>query len=238
MKTPPELAAATRLALVALLVSLGFSRPSYSALPASGNIGQALIAYRYLVAGFPNEFLISPRPTATSSERDVEALGKGLGLLHCDVRRRLAMSTDSILIPYSEAERWLVLFQERDGTAGSWLVVIQLPNDSQRALVILSSLGPSQTTAFWLRATQQGYAAQLIYDSFKKGTIDNLKWSMIGAASAMKIERNGELLLKELVEPGVGAEPCLVERGRLFRINLSTGRTSFVAPGKMRACNR
>lgn len=234
MKIPSNITAVT----AALVISLSSLVPSCFAQPASGDTAQELVAYRYLVARFGNTFLSRElHPPTTPLELQMEALGETLGSLHCDVRRRLAMSTESILVPSSDAERWLGLFKSRH-TAGSWLVVIQLSETSQHVLVILSSLGPAQTTVFWLEPTEQGYGVSLLYDSFKKNTISSPKWGMMGAASGVKFENNRELLLRELVEPGSGADPCLVEWGRLFRINVSTGRMQLVSPGKTPTCKR
>ena len=235
MKIPSNIAALPA-ALVILLLLLA---PSCVAQPATGDTAQELVAYRYLVAWFGNTFLSRELHSPTTPlELQMEALGKSLGSLHCDIRQRLAMSTESILVPSSDAERWLGLFKSKH-IVGSWLVVIKLPETaSQRVLVILSSRGPAQTTVFWLEPTGQGYGVSLLYDSFKRDTISNPKWGTIGAASGVKFENDRQLLLRELLEPGSGADPCLVEWGRLFRLNLSTGRMELVSPGKTPPCKR
>lgn len=212
--------------------------PACCATTASDDIAQALIAYGYLAERFPDDFLLPNSRPATRLTKDMRALGKALGSLHCGVRKRLAMSHSSLLIPMSLAGQWVDFPRSGKDTSDSWILVIpfQAPK-KQRALVILTGMGPAQTTVFWLAKNQNAYVTNLLYDSFNKGEISNLKHEMIGEVSRVKIEKNGNILLKERVAPGSGPNPQLSPIGRVFRLNPAT-RTMILISSRTRKTTR
>jgi hypothetical protein len=199
---------------------------------ANQDAAQALITYGYLVEWFPDDFLLHTGPT-TALTREMDTLGNALNSLGCDVTNRLAFSHDALLVVPSSDGRWVELPKPTKNSLFGWLVVIRFPQaDSQRVLAVLTGQGPADTTVFSLEAGREGYVAKLLYDSFKKNKISNLNYEMIGAISGLRLESSASLLLKELVQPGSGPREQFAV-GRVFRLNLSTGRMELISPGTL-----
>jgi hypothetical protein len=98
-----------------------------------------------------------------------------------------------------------------------------------KTLVIFSDEAPGQTTVFWLEKSSGGYAARLVFDSFKKGKVRN-EWTTVGAVTSVKFLDGNQLLLKDQGEPGVGP-PKFRRIDRVFRLDLSQASVTLVSPG-------
>jgi hypothetical protein len=196
----------------------------------SNEVAQATIAYGFLVSHYPNEFLVAPEPTIRAAQ-DMKDLGNALESLHCDIPTRLAFPHSAIMVPPSLADRWLGFpSAAKNRSVGGWLFLIgPLGSASQRFLALLSSAGPARTTVFWLDKGKSGYVTKLIYDSFKKNELGR-ETTMIGRTTKVRLGKNNDILVKELVEPGSGPQRWQFATGRVFRIDLSQGTITLVLP--------
>ena len=221
--------ASSRFLLTCILAGGLCSALSFGANEPQG-VAQAVVAYGFLVSHYPNEFLVASEPVAPLGA-EVKILRVALDSLHCDFPERLAFPHDAIIVPSTLAHRWLTfpMTRARPPVRG-WLFLINAPGDaSQRVLVVYSSGGPSRTTIFWLERARSGYATKLVYDSFKKP--GNSKEIMIGRAGGIKLGPKDDIFVKELIEPGAGPPGVEFRVGRLFRIDLSSGKVALVGPG-------
>lgn len=210
---------------------LGLMPVSAAAVPGQRSLPQTVITYGFLRWDYVDLDKLFASDTRLPVIRDLQALDAAVKSLDCDVPVRLAMPHKALILPSSPKDLWFG-FKRLEGRSSpyrGWLFVTEpAQGGSQRVLVVLSSASPDRTTAFWLEHTEAGYAVRLLYDSMKKGRITNAA-TIMGAATEVKIEKTGGILLKDSGEPGVGPRE-FVRTGRIFRLELSQGAVSLVSP--------
>jgi hypothetical protein len=236
-KTKSLVVAATSLVIAwVLILALPVVAPAQNrASTPSGSgegISQAVVAYGFLRW----DYLEFDRLLATTSglglAADLASLDKSLDSLHCDVPKRMAGPHKVLILPPLPNTQWFGF--ERPGGRNSpergWLFVTQPFGASpQRVLVVLTSASPEQTSVFWLEHGNEGYTANLLFDSFAKGQISN-DTTVVGAATFISFEGENTILLKDWGEPGIGP-PEARRRGRIFRLDLKSGAVTLVSPG-------
>jgi hypothetical protein len=218
---------------LASVLGLSLALPPGLAAPEKGNLSQLLVAYGFLISHYPDEFLLGRQP-GTRLARDMKALNHALDSLGCDVPTRLAFPHRDLIVLSSSAAQWAgfpggVGSPPEEGT----LFVIQAPpTASHRNWVVLSSVAPEETTVFWVEADKQGYATGLVYDTFKKGEVKNVRKTAIGAVAWVSIGQDGGILLREWAEPG-SRGGHMGEAGRVFQVGFLSGDVSLKSPGKL-----
>ena len=186
---------------------------------------QAIVTYgflRYDYFGFDQLIASNPNLAVAKYLKSLDAALESLG---CDLRTRMAPPHKLLALPSFPLGQWVGFPSSPKNSLGRWLFVMERPQTHQRgALVIFSDEGPGQTTVFWLEKSSGGYAAKLIFDSFKKGKVSNT-WTVVGAATSIKFQDQNQLLLMDRGEPqeAPGAK-------RVFRLGLSQGSVTLVSP--------
>lgn len=205
----------------------------------SRELAQALVTFGYLAEWFPDYYVkVPPRALPTPLAQQRNAMRAALGSLHCDIMHSLPMDHESVILPHSLEGHWVALPAPPGGIDGRLFVIEAARELPQHVLVVLATEAPYETTVFWFGQNAQGYTAKLLYDSFKKWRVVNLSEEMMGTTTAVKLTESGNLMLRELVEPGSGADPCLVAHDRIFRLDLKSGKMYLAAPGWMPKCKR
>lgn len=218
--------------LVACLLIWALPLASRTASSGVRNVSQAVVAYGYLRWGYLDLDKLFASNTDLVAVQDLKALDAALKSLDCDVPTRLASPHEAIILPSSPVSEWVGFPRPegRNSPDNGWLFVTQSVRPApQRVLVVFSSASPEHTTVFWLEEADTGYVAKLLYDSFKKGKISNAT-TVMGAATEVKIEKSGDVLLKDRGEPGVGPHE-FARTGRVFRLDPSQETTALVSPG-------
>jgi hypothetical protein len=194
------------------------------------NPSQAVVTYgflRYDYLSFDQVIASNPNLAATKKLKSLDA---ALGSLDCDLRTRMAGPHKLLALPSFPVGRWVGFPGSSKNSIGSWLFVVETPDARQhKTLVLFSNEAPGQTTVFWLEKSSGGYAAKLVFDSFKKGKVRN-EWTTVGAATSIKFLDENHLLLKDHGEPGVGP-PEFRRINRVFRLDLSQASVTLVSPG-------
>jgi len=192
--------------LVACLLIWALPLDSRTASSGARSVSQAVVAYGFLRWDYLDLDKLFASNTDLAAVQELKALDAALKSLDCDVSTRLASPHQAIILPSAPVSEWIGFPRPegRNSPDKGWLFVTQSSGTgSERALVVLSSASPERTTVFWLEDTGTGYAAKLLYDSVKKGKVSNAT-TMVGAATQVRIEKAGDVLLKDWGEPGVG----------------------------------
>jgi len=200
--------------------------------PSGRSLSQAIITYGYLRWGYDDfDRMLASSPNLPLA-KNLKALDAALESLGCDVGTRMAEPHEALILPPLPFDQWIGFPRAggRNSSEEGWLFVTQpIGTSPQRVLVVFSTASPEQTTVFWIEETNEGYAAKLLFDSFKKSKISN-DTAQVGAATSIRFESDNLLLLKDWGEPGVGP-PQLTRVRRVFRLNLSTGVVTEVSSG-------
>lgn len=223
-------ARSSRFILAACVLTLALAPVSRPASSESRSLSQEIITYGFLVRHYPDNFLLASEPATTQLERDMRALGSALNSLGCDVPKMLAFPHRATIVPSSATGLWLSFPPRRDVPSQEGLLFVVESTSSQRTLVIFSRMGPDETTIFWVEEAKEGFSAELLYDSFKKGKISNAPNTNIGAITAVSLEKSHDILLKEWAEPG-SRSGQMGEMSRVFRLDLSRDAVTLVSPG-------
>lgn len=225
-------AASRSLLLAACALTLALAPVARTAVPEKRSLSQAIVAYGFLRGDYLDLDKLFASDASLPVVQNLQALDSALKSLDCDVPTRIALPHKALILPSSPMEQWFGFARPggRNSPDRGWLFVTQSSGTgSGRVLVVLSSASPDRTTVFWLEETGTGYSAKLLYDSLKKGKISNAT-TMVGAATEVKIEKTGEVLLKDWGEPGVGPRE-FARVGRIFRLNPSQDTVALVSPG-------
>lgn len=222
----------SRLLFPAACLILALVPVSAVAVPGQRSLPQTVITYGFLRWNYVDLDRLFASDQRFPVIQDLQKLDTALKSLDCDVPARLAMPHAALILPPFPKNVWFG-FQRigvRNSPDRGWLFVTEpTERDSQRVLVVVSSASPERTTVFWLRDTGTGYATQLLYDSLKKGRVTNAA-TIMGAATEVKIENAGNVLLKDWGEPGVGPRE-FARIGRIFRLEPSQRTVLLVSPG-------
>lgn len=226
-----DVTASSLLLVAGCILTLVVALNSEIVAPNKVDLSQAVIAYSFLRWDYLDLEKLFASDSNLPVVQNLKALDTGLKSLDCDVPTRLAVPHRALILPASPMN-WFGFERpaERNSPDRGWLFVTQSSgNGSERVLVVLSSASPDRTTVFWLEGRGSGYEANLLYDSLKKGRISNAA-TMVGAATEVKIEKNGEVLLKDWGEPGVGPRE-FARVGRIFRLDALHDIIALVSPG-------
>jgi hypothetical protein len=209
----------------AFALLLAFGSISVVAGTADNNeLAQRMVAYAFVASHFPQ-----PQGTQNISS----ALPKDMAALHAALASSLGSDSDllmawphkAVLVPYLASKEWLELQPSRPEDL---LFVIEPKAErGDRVLVAFSSTAPEGTKIFWLQQRGSRYESELLYDSFKKGEISNAKNTVLGTVTAVMIEADDSVLLKELAEPG-SRYGHMGDVGRIFRLRLPKGSIELV----------
>ncbi len=225
--------ASSLLFVIGCILLLGLAPVSRPTASGNSSLSQAIVAYGFLRWDYLDFDKLLAADADLAVVKKLKALDVALKSLDCDVPTRLASPHGALILPSSPVDEWVGFPrpQSRNSSDNGWLFVTQpglaVP---QRVLVVFSSASPEHTTIFWLEEADAGYATKLLYDSSKRSKISN-EITMIGAVTAVKIGKNGEVLLKDYGEPGVGPRE-FARVGRVFRLDPSHDTLTLVSPGR------
>lgn len=219
--------------LAACVLALALAPALRSAASETRSLSQAIVTYGFLVRHYPDSFLLASKTATTPLERDMRGLGSALDSVGCDVPEALASAHRAIIVPYSSIGQWLG-FPGQDVSPQEGLLFVLEPAGrlSGQALVVLSRMGPDETTILRIEEAKQRFSAELLYDSFRKGRVSNAPNTDIGTVTAVNLQKNRDVLLREWAEPG-SRSGHMGETGRLFRLDPSRATVTLVSPRTM-----
>lgn len=182
-----------------------------------------VIAYGLLTARY-GEF----RSLESDSQNVLVRLGKNIDALPGDISTRLAFAHKAFIVQDNIVGHHSGFIREKNRTLEQSrvpfesILFVSTPIESfgQRILVILSSVGPEQTS---IVAVDNRLNVELLYDSFNKNTIVNAgNVTTIGSVYSVHVVRRGYFFLEERVEPG-GRGFVSPYRNRTFIVDATKG---------------
>ena len=232
--TNPNASVTSRTTLcIALLFAVLLVPERRSGATQENSLSQALVTYSFLASHYSLNFLFVPRNAADTLVRNMKALNDALSALHCNTPDVLAMSHAAVVVPASAYGQWFGLEPAKTAPhQGLLFVTGPETRNGNRVLVVVSGIGPDETTIFWLENTKGAFSTTLLYDSFKKGKVANSPGTVVGMVMAVRLEKDGDILLKEWAEPG--SRPGIMgEMNRVFRLDPFRDTLTLVSSGEL-----